>query len=252
MAYDTDQMIKDLVDVLQPDWDAVLISTLLVDGTWADSFKKFNTELAEPKQGQVQGQFYDLEGKPSPTDLMVQEARLGYAKEDGYQAVLKTTVDKVISVEFYLSDSAKKEDVEAFQKSFLNSELTPVYVRQQIEFKAPRFKADFKRDMTEDARSIFPLAFSGGVEKLGNYPQQISKVIHQTALEMHECGFRAAAATMIAMERSVARPPDVQARVYLNRAFGIRIVHNETGLELFKGWIASPESFELPDSCKNN
>lgn len=252
VAYDTDLMIQNLLSEVKASTPAILISTLLIDATWAEQFLEWKTRAADAESEERRGYFYDVDGNAKAHNIMTQTEYLGYAEGSNFKAVRKGTWDGKIAVEFYLSNSAARDDVEKFRNSFLGTkevDFEADFNTRYVDFWLPRFKAKYKQDITSEMTEMMPGAFSsGGFGNLGNAPTQIGQVIHETALEVHEKGFRAAAATALVLERTSADPPvhPVPVPVHINRAFGIRIVDTASNIELFKGWIASPENMDAP------
>ena len=245
VAYDTDGMITGLLKEINPKFPAILIATLLIDGNWAAGFSKALTH----KSGETGGFFQDIDGNHLEHDIMHQKASMEYYRGSNFQTVRKLTLDNGAAVEFYITDSSEKSDVEAFRNEFLASDAVYAendYQNRAIDLKLPRFKAGFRKDITGDMAQLMPATFSGGIPNMGNDSLAIGQVIHMTALEVHEFGFRAAAATAIMMRSTGIAVLPTYYPVKIDRPFGIRIIHGVTGIELFKGWIAVPEKMDPP------
>ena len=71
------------------------------------------------------------------------------------------------------------------------------------------------------------------INKAAGGPLQVT---HRAVLEVTESGTRAAAATAITSDRSMAAKPSFSA----DRPFAVAIVHRPTGAILFAGYIADP------------
>jgi serpin peptidase inhibitor clade A protein 3 len=245
VANDTDGMIKDLISQLDPGLDSILISTLLIDAEWERQFEIPKTKRADDEKDP--GVFY-VNGKEKNIDMMNQISWLEHAPGKYFDAVRLNTSDGAVSVEFYLP---KEDAIESVKDDFINGDElvnSASFQSKMVDFSLPRFKANYKKNITADLRQIAPSLFVGAdISKIGNKKLVLAKGIHQTALELHEYGFRAAAATALMMRETVAIDPQADVTVNVNRAFGIRIVSNAgAGLELFKGWIVDPEKMEAP------
>ncbi|MCK5562146.1 MAG: serpin family protein, partial [Thermoplasmata archaeon] len=127
----------------------------------------------------------------------------------------------------------------------LKDEITAEY----LDLYLPKFKFELKYNLNENLISMgMPLAFSDDADFTGiksNSGQlKISKVIHQSFVEVNEEGTEAAAATAVIMEDrgggSSSTPEPIEFKA--DHPFIFFIEHKESGQILFMGKVENPSA----------
>ena len=124
--------------------------------------------------------------------------------------------------------------VSRINASSLNSVLSDS-VTQVRDLYLPKFQLEFKADLIDVLVEMgMPLR---GLDNLfeESVPLQISKVIHQSFLEVNEEGSEAAAATVVGVELTMA-PPATR----VNQPFIFFIRERNSGAILFSGKLLDP------------
>ncbi|MBO4573345.1 MAG: serpin family protein [Clostridia bacterium] len=233
VKYNTDGMIDKILESIDKDAIMYLINALLFDAKWSDQFesatedvfKKENgtTTTADYLWGNVNG-YYENEyaegfAKPYGNGRFAFCAML--PKDGVSMSQLVSSLDgNALSV--YFSDVAEKD---------------------AVYFKMPKFKLDYEADLNDCLCALgMPTAFNGlyaDFSGLGTYADTnlyIGFVKHKTAIEVTEAGTKAAAVTIVAIEKNASvEVPSKRHYVYLDRPFIYFILDTETNTPLFMG-----------------
>ena len=117
-----------------------------------------------------------------------------------------------------------------------------------LQVRLPRFRVESKLDVTNALSGLgLGAAFAAranynAINKAGGGPLQVT---HRAVLEVTEAGTKAAAATAITSDRSLAAKPSFTA----DRPFAVAIVHRPTGA-ILSGYIADPGDDPGPASAE--
>lgn len=235
-AEKTDNMIPNLLQTISPDTVMLLINAILFDGGWQTPFDKNRTkeevfthedgttELRSMMNGMGDGVFYE-------TDYCT-GFRKSYADENySYIALLPkegVTLDRLVA----------SMDASFADRFFESAEYGIVNV------KIPVYKEDYSVRLDSilqrmGVRNIFEdggADFSGLTQK-GN-DVYVSQVFQKTRIEVTEEGVKAAAATVISVDKcsAVIDEPRIYD-VYLDRPFAYMIVDNSTFAPIFIGTV---------------
>lgn len=113
-----------------------------------------------------------------------------------------------------------------------------------VDTALPKFKNEYSFELKELLSEMgMPSAFSmeqANFSKMSEYPLYISKVLHQTAIEVDEQGTKASAVTGLGMNGGSSAPAE-KKQVILNRPFIYFILDNNTDLPIFIGTVTSLE-----------
>ena len=112
----------------------------------------------------------------------------------------------------------------------------------------PEFKYDYKTKLSDQLKDMgMEIAFSDNADFSGmlasGLPElKIAEVIHKTHIEVDRKGTKAAAVTVVEMEKCAGireENPRKTVKVILDRPFMYAIVNTETGLPVFLGTVNS-------------
>jgi serpin B len=135
-------------------------------------------------------------------------------------------------------DLVGKMDVDQWDSWFESSS----YMAVQVDL--PKFKYEFKDLLNDPLINLgLGIAFSGGadftrINPAGNL--YISRVIHQTFIDVQEEGTEAAAATIVEMRETSAGDGN-RVQFKAERPFLYLIKENSTGAIVFMGKVGRPE-----------
>ena len=234
----THDKITDMLDYLDPDLSMLLINAVYFKGKWRNQLDKADTK-EEP--------FYVMAAAPKTVPMMHQEENLKCTKQDnltlvdipygqGNYSMLIVLPDAGISV----SEAAKTLTPSQWNEWMGLLENNT----HKVELSMPRFKYKYKRLLNDDLIGMgMGIAFSGGAD-FSNISDQgllISRVIHQSFIEINEEGTEAAAATIVEMIIVSYPPPEPSVwKIDIDRPFLYFIHETSTGTILFMGKVGDP------------
>jgi len=233
----TNDKIKDMLDFIPPDAVMYLINAIYFNAQWKYEFEKEDT---------YEGDFNLADGTKDQVDYMRVTGNFVYTSNEDFTAVELPYGDSTFSMVVMLpspgkevSDLVAKLDVVHWDSWFDNSKLMGV----QVDF--PKFKYDFKELLNDPLINLgLGVAFSQSdadftkINPAGNL--FISRVIHQTFIDVQEEGTEAAAATIVEMcDSGIGGSSPIYFRV--NKPFLYLIKENSTGAIIFIGKVGKPE-----------
>ncbi|MCK5137788.1 MAG: serpin family protein [Bacteroidales bacterium] len=234
----TNGKIKDMLDFIPGNAVMYLINAIYFNATWKYEFEKEDT---------YQGDFNLADGTKHQADYMRVSGNFVYTSNEDFTAVELPYGDSTFSMvvmlpspENEVSDLVVKMDVAHWDSWFDNSSFTGV----QIDL--PKFKYEFKELLNEPLTDLgLGVAFSEfeadftRINPAGNL--FISRVIHQTFIDVQEEGTEAAAATIV--EISLTSSGGGGSPIYFkaDKPFLYLIKENSTGAIVFIGKVGKPE-----------
>lgn len=232
----TNGKIKDMLDFIPGDAVMYLINAIYFNAKWKYEFDKNET---------YEDDFFLDDGSDKPVDFMVVNGGFNYTSNDDFRAVELPYGDSAFSMVLIsplggktVADVVNKLDAEQWDSWFDN----PVMKNVQVEL--PKFKYGFKSLLNNPLSNLgLGIAFSTGADFTRIRPSGgifISRVIHQTFIDVQEEGTEAAAATIVEMVEA-AGPGGGTIFMKLNKPFLYLIKENSTGAVLFIGKVGKPE-----------
>jgi serine protease inhibitor len=230
----TNKRIKNLIESISPDEVMFLVNAIYFKGDWTHQFDKSKTKKAP---------FTTLSGATTQVDMMFSK---------GVSMRYKSTQDflladipygngqyrfTVLMPHAYSGVPLLAESLDAQSFNTWLSETDSI----NAELELPRFKMNWKDDLKESLQSLgmmmggFPLLFDGPTP-----PLAVSRVIHQSFLEVNEEGSEAAAATAIGIEMTSLPSTPVPLRVTIDKPFLFMIREKHSGVILFMGQLTDP------------
>ncbi len=202
----------------------------------ADWLSEFDTSKTQPAT------FTRTDGTALDVQMMHQEAELGYAEGDGWQAVgIPYAGEELEFVAILPSTSAPDLDLEleGTDLAAILDALEPA----QVSLGLPRFTFDFPADLAEPLKTLgMADAFDGNVADFsgmdGEKQLSITAALHQTYIDVNEQGTEATGATAVVLGVRGAAPES--KTVTLDRPFLVLIRDVGTGTVLFLGRVAEP------------
>lgn len=229
----TNNRIKDILTNISRDEVMYIINAIYFKGDWTYQFDKTKTYKAA---------FYGLNNAVSEVDMMFSKG----VKLDQYA----TDQLQVLSVPYgngqfnftmiVPADPNKLTEI----ANKLTSEQLDQWIAQSdsltVILEMPRFKMNWKKDLLTTleemgmAKKGFPKLFETALSL------QISKVIHQSFIDVNEEGSEAAAATVIGVEFTSI--PSKPARITIDKPFLFMIREKHSNAILFLGQLVDPTS----------
>ena len=230
----TNDKIKDMLDYIPSNAVMYLINAIYFNATWK---YQFDPEETFNDNFNLQG------GGTHPADFMQTEGTFNYIDHEDFTAVELPYGDSAFSMVALLPESGMS--IAALVES-LNAESWNSWMAQSnpanVLVQLPKFKYGFKSLLNDPLTDLgLGIAFTDGADFSNITPGggiYISRVIHQTFIDVNEEGTEAAAATIVEMIESAA--PEIPL-FRADRPFLYVIRENSTGALLFMGKVGKPE-----------
>jgi len=226
---ETNGKIKNVLESISPDEVMFLINAIYFKASWTT---KFDTNLTQELP------FTLANGQEVDVPTMRNEVKHWLAYDQSLQAQI---IEIPYGNENYAFTIIMPDDASAVHElvakmdvNRLNTVLADSTTRNR-DLYLPKFQLKFKKDLKNPLVNMgMPL---GGLENLfdENLPLAISKVIHQSFLEVNEEGSEAAAVTVIGIELTSA-----PAVTRVDKPFVFLIRERNTGTILFSGMLLDP------------
>jgi serpin B len=231
----TNDKIKDMLDDIPADAVMYLVNAIYFNATW---MYRFDPEETHEENFILEG------GAVHRCDFMQVEGAFNYTSREDFTAVELPYGDSAFSMVVLLpepgvSTSALVEEMnsERWDSWFEYSYPTNILI------ELPKFKYGFKSLLNDPLINLgLGIAFSESADFSNIKPASglfISRVIHQTFIDVKEEGTEAAAATVVEMKDGASGGGPLQFTA--DRPFLYVIQENSTGAILFMGKVGKPE-----------
>ncbi len=232
----TNDKIRDMLDFIPADAVMYLINAIYFNATWKYQFDPGDT---------YNGDFTLENGTSHQVEYMQVEGGFNFTYQEKFSAVELPYGDSAFSMVVLLpgagvttADLVDAMDAGSWDTWFEYPNHTNVHI------ELPKFKYGFKSLLNDPLIELgLGIAFSDFADFTRITPPGglfISRVIHQTFIDVKEEGTEAAAATIVEiMETSAGGGGPVQFKV--DRPFLYVIRENSTGAILFMGKVGKPE-----------
>lgn len=229
----TNDKIKDMLDFIPSDAVMYLINAIYFNAKWKYQFDKEHT---------YEGNFILENGLTHKSDFMKLTGGLNYTKNQDFTSVELPYGDSAFSMivmlpsaENTVDDLVQKMDVTRWEAWFEPTSM------EQVQVELPKFTYEFKDLLNQPLINLgLEVAFSGAADFSRILPGgglYISRVIHQTFIDVQEEGTEAAAATIVELrETSAPATPLFKA----DRPFLYVIKENSTSAIIFMGKVGKP------------
>ncbi len=235
VADKTHDKIKEVLDFIPPYAIMYIINAIYFKGIWKSEFEK-NKTSALP--------FYLKDGSVIQVPTMQQQDTFKYLNNDLFSAIELPYGNGNFSMVIMLPANDKSTDDIINQ---LNPENWSNWIsglsEKEVVLHLPRFKFEYKKLLNDDLTDMgMGIAFSANADFSKIDPtcgMLISRVIHNTYVEVNEEGTEAAAVTVVEF---VGTSIIDEVPVYLNidRPFLFVIREKDTGAILFIGRVNNP------------
>ncbi len=226
----TNNRIKDLINGISPDEVMFLVNTIYFKGDWTYRFDKSKTHEAP---------FQAIDGTTSPVNMMFSKgANVGFYQNADMKLINIPYGNKQFNFTIVVPHSDFHEVVNGMDIPLLNQ-----WVDQAdtvtVELELPRFKMTWKDDLKATLKKM-GMKMTGFPHLIETPdPLAISRVIHQTYLDVNEEGSEAAAATAIGV--TLTSLPSKPSRITIDKPFFFMIREKHSGVIVFMGQFVKPE-----------
>ncbi len=236
----TDGMIKDILDAIPDAAVMYLINALAFDAEWQKIYDKHQIR---------EGQFTTEDGENRDVELMYSSENK-YLEDDSATGFIKYYKDRKYAFAALLPNEgvSVSEYIESLDGEHLNEMLSNAQ-QSVVSAAIPKFETEYKVEMSDILKAMgMTNAFSDTLadfSKLGESVEGnifISRVIHQTYINVDGKGTKAGAATVVEMKAEsammVTEPPK---EVFLDRPFVYMLIDCEANLPFFIGTVMDVE-----------
>lgn len=229
----TEGKIKNILDHISPDDFMYLINAIYFKGEWTNPFDTKDTYT---------GKFTNEEGVISQANYMTTEMHIGYLNNDLFSAIELPYGNKDYSMVILLPNEDKKiaDIVDELNDSNWNQWMNSFSVAG-LNVHLPKFKYEYKQELKP---ILIDLGMGNAFSDAANFSGiskdkqlRISRVIHQSFIEVNEEGTEAAAATVVVVGDTSAGPPSA---IHIDRPFFFAIKEKQTNSIVFMGNVKNP------------
>ena len=234
----TNGKIKDMIDQIPPDVVMYLINAIYLKATWQYQFDKDKTDKMD---------FHLTNGSKVQTDMMYSDGvKANYYADQDLQYIELPYGNGQFVFSILLPKDPKKLD-ETINNLDVNQFNSFIEGADTSTFKVylPKFKIEYKITLNDILAAMgMEQSFGGGadfgdlfVEELDLF---ISRVLHQSFLEVDEEGTEAAAATIVEISLTSIDPNAKPSVLYINQPFAFFIREKHSKSILFSGKLLDP------------
>jgi serine protease inhibitor len=230
--------IKDMLDQIPEDAVMYLVNAIYFKADWTHQFDKSATKK----------EAFKLEnGGDKMVDMMYSKGvGVSYLDREKYSYIELPYGNR----QFVMAVLLPKQGYTAGE---IFSELDPVVLKylmensykDTVEVKLPKFKLEYKRMLNDDLSAMgMAKAFSPSAEFPDLFEDplslMISRILHQSFIEVNEEGSEAAAATIVEIIETSMPVNPVPKRIVIDRPFAFFIMEKHTNTVLFAGKMMEP------------
>lgn len=239
---ETDGMIKNLIDKIDPENVMFIINALSFDAEWERIYFKEDTRDSFI--------FFNSEGEGEKATGMYSTERT-YIEDENTTGFIKNYKGGKYS--FALLLPREEVGIDEYVKGFSGEKLSNLLANTQnvkVRTVMPKFTFEYSTELNESLRAMgLTDAFDedkADFSRLGTTKAEnlfISSVIHKTFIEVAEKGTKAAAVTSVTMNMTTSAPivPEEVKTVTADRPFVFAIIDNSSNLPMFIGTVLSVE-----------
>lgn len=227
----TEGMIPQIVQEMQPNAVAYLMNAIYFNGTWTEKFNKKNT-----KDERFKGYTRDIK----QVKMMHQEAKFMYMDNETYSAVKLPYGNRSYDMTVLLPNEGKS--IAEMMETLDANGLTGIGRSMDeciVDLKLPRFSTEMELPLNDIISKLgAPSMFKQGVADFKNFASGnifISKMLQKAKIEVSEEGTKAAAVTAAMMVgASLVHHEPRRVEFHANRPF-VYMITDDNGAILFLG-----------------
>ena len=236
----TNGKIREMIDQIPPNIVMYLINAIYLKATWQYQFDKAKTEIMD---------FTMKSGIKVKTDMMYSDGiKANFFMNESLQFIELPYGNGQFVFSIILPDDPNSLDdiIYAMTAEVLNDYLKAADT-STFKVYLPKFKINYKLTLNEILSAMGMAQSFGGDADLSNLFEEdldlyISRILHQSFLEVDEEGTEAAAATVVEIVETSAGPGAKPSILYINRPFAFFIREKHSEAIIFSGKLIDPMS----------
>jgi len=237
-AKKTNNLITKPLDQISSDAVMYLVNAIYFKGIWRKHFETKNTKESD---------FTNESGNVVKVNMMYQKDTFAYAADNYAQYLDMSYGNKAFSMTVILPVNGKTtaDVLNYLTPDILNTRLETMSTKE-VEVYMPRFKTQNKFLLNDPLKNMgMNLAFSDMADftNIADTRLQISRVIHDTYVEVTEEGTEAAAVTIVEIKTTAVEIPPPTPVFKVNKPFLFVIREKSTGVILFIGKMGTVDKF---------
>lgn len=237
-AQKTNNLIKNPLDQIPTDAVMYLVNAIYFKGIWRKHFDTKNTKEAD---------FTNEMGNQVKVNMMYQKDTFAYV-QDGYAQYLDMPYgNKAFSMTVILPvDGKTTGDVLSYLTTDNWNNILKNSTTKEVEVYLPRFKTQYKFQLNDPLKSMgMSTAFTdlADFSKIANVSLKVSRVLHDTYVEVTEEGTEAAAVTTVEIIATAMPVPPPTPVFKVNKPFLFVIREQSTGVILFIGKMGNVDKY---------
>jgi serpin B len=237
-ARKTNNLIKTPLDQIPTDGVMYLVNAIYFKGIWRKHFDTKNTTEAG---------FTNELGNQVKVNMMYQKDTFAYSADSYAQYLDMPYGNKAFSMTVILPVDGKSTNDVLNQLTTDNwNNMLQFMPTKEVEVYMPRFKTQNKFLLNDPLKSMgMNLAFSDNADfsNIANVPLNISRVLHDTYVEVTEEGTEAAAVTVVEIGTTLTLVPPPTPVFKVNKPFLFVIREQSTGIILFIGKMGNVDKY---------
>ena len=232
----TNGKISNALDNIGADAIMYLINALYFRGEWTSEFNEKNTR---------ERPFYLADDITVSCPMMQTEDTLAYFSNNDFEVIDLPYGNEFFSMMIILPQQSKNlSDVINELDSDMFYTIAESLQPTTVILTLPKFKVEYRNEIQNVLSDMgMGIAFDGRADFTKMYAPggiYISRVIHQSFIEVNEKGTEAAAVTIVEIKLTSNGKPDSKTRMTVNRPFLFAIRERSSGSILFIGQITDP------------
>lgn len=230
----TDGMIEEIINALDPNTVMCLINALVFDAEWSKPYSESSVR---------EGIFTSQDGEKRTVEMMHSSESIYLSDEFATGFIKHYEKAKYSFVALLPNEGVDIYDyIASLTADSLRETLGSAQYGSMVNAAMPKFTYDYSLEMKELLSELgIPTAFDKNAADFSRLGQSliyerfyIAQVFHKTHITVNELGTKAGAATAVIMN-GVGGMPDIIYNVTLDRPFVYLIIDNENNLPLFIG-----------------
>lgn len=231
ISKNTDGMIEKMIGQISEDTLLYLISTVFFDARWEVEYESGDV---------IDGTFITLNNEKQSATMMHSTEYKYMSGSDCVGFLKPYRGNKYSFAAFLPTEDVEFDDFVSSLDAKKFTELLDGAVDEEVKVMIPEFESEYRSSDDELKYILRSLGMvdvfesTADLSGISDTPLRISKVIHQTKIEVNSNGSKAAAATII--DFNAGAMPNY---VTLDRPFVYAIIDNECGLPIFIGELTN-------------
>jgi serpin B len=239
----TKEMIKNFIrpGVLTDGTGMVLVNAVYFKALWETAFTK---EETAPEK------FLAASGKKINCQMMNSRVNALYYEDESLQAIEIPYKKKEASMMVILPKENTKSAIKGIDYKYF-TDITKSLELKRVKLSIPKFKMEVMYELKDFMMKMgMKTAFSRDADFsgiTGGKDLTISKILHQSVIDVNESGTEASSSTAVISMRSTMVTKDIPIVFKADRPFLFLVKENGTNTILFMGYMAEPPAVVVKD-----